>query len=109
MAKDKVQITIDVSDNPALRKAFRIAADQLDVGKSRLGKMFFTFGLWLTSNLSLTESIEIGKIAERDYPLVSILAALIQLKEMGFPKVWELERLAEEVRVFLEARRDVKK
>lgn len=106
MAKrDKVQITIDVSDNPDLRKAFRIAADQLEVGKSRLGKMFFTFGLWLASNLSLTESLEVSKIAERDYPLVSFLATIIELKRLGYPKVRELERLSEDVRVFLEKRR----
>jgi len=41
----KVQITIDVSDSPELRKAFRIASDQLEVGRSpRSGSSFWASG-----------------------------------------------------------------
>jgi len=104
----KVQITIDVSDSPELRKAFRIASDQLEVGRSALGKFFLGFGLWLTTKLSLAESVKITRYAERHYPLLSLMAAIIQLKEMGFPKAGELERLLEDVRAFLEKRRDGK-
>lgn len=104
-SKGKVQITIDVSDNPALRKAFWIAADELEIQRSRLGRTFIELGLWIKSKLNL----EVSKLCEKYFPLFSLSAAAVQLKELGFPKAEQLEKLVDEARVFLESRGEPEK